>query len=659
MSPAAILFATLRFCAWEAALFGVAILLARRLGWKLADAEGWLAVLAIEITLESSIAGLFSFARMNSPAAYWTVAAVCAAGAVLWGRLEPAHPRAGSCLPHMGWKAGAIAALAAPLALLSFRGVEEIDSINYLHYLLDWMANRATPYVFATNYVAFWELSFLPAWITTRLDLFFPLIALKGVLLLGLAAWLAGRELGLRNGLLLWTVCGSLALRHLWFGYSGVPTLKNDAMHGAGFALLALAVMRAARGENRPRDMALLAFGAAFASVKYTGIFVAVIAFAAALWLRWRREDSNAGSEAGMASRRLAPQSVAALGLGLAFVLLTSGHYYLHNLLLWGSPFYPFQINFGPIHLPGTADLSSTSILYSLRDARLWRAFFLPPGTSPAGLLFPLTLTAGLAAAAWRSGGAAIRLFRTKDPADWAALAILCGWLLYFRAVYSASASPGDLKFVLNGLNSIRYVEGVLALTELFLAALLARRSMRLALAFAILNTATRLAAAYAEMPLNVFPWTVVCAVAAGAFVLASGLARLRPARFALAAALCLTAACPFVVQRNGAFWTACWDDLKPALAARRGAGLAVLAMPETGYFAGHAFAAGNPVDPAVKSLLKEEVEAMPAADRPRRLAVLPTPDAPPEWFERHGTDLARWGYKVVERGSHGVIFER
>jgi hypothetical protein len=175
------------------------------------------------------------------------------------------------------WKAGAIAALAAPLVLLSFRRVDEIDSINYLHYLLDWMANRATPYVFATNYVAFWELSFLPAWAVTRVDLFFPLIALKGVLLLGLALWLAGRELGMENRLLLWTVCGSLALRSLWFQYSGVPTLKNDAAHGAGFALLALAVMRASRGVKRGIP-ALLALGAAFALVKYTGIFAACAA---------------------------------------------------------------------------------------------------------------------------------------------------------------------------------------------------------------------------------------------------------------------------------------------------------------------------------------------------------------------------------------------
>src|SRR5262249_43121146 len=146
-----------------------------------------------------------------------------------------------------------LTALAGPLLLLSFKPVDEIDSINYLHYLIDWMANRATPFTFATNYVAFWELSFLPTWMVTGGDLFFPLLAMKAVILAALAAWLIGRELEIPDTLLLLTVAGAVAMRHYWFGASGVPTLKNDALHGAGFLLLALVVMRWAR---RPLERA-------------------------------------------------------------------------------------------------------------------------------------------------------------------------------------------------------------------------------------------------------------------------------------------------------------------------------------------------------------------------------------------------------------------
>src|SRR5262245_23205575 len=180
-----VLFATLKFVLWEAAVFLAALRLARAAGFR-EGAETWLGVLAIEVTLESSLAGLLSFAGWNSPAVYWGFAAFCA---VAGFRERPSlaamrHPRS--------W--ALIAALSSPLLILAFRPVEEIDSINHLHYLLDWMANRATPYTFATNYVAFWELSFLPVWAVTSVDLFFPLLALKAILMMAAALWLVGRE---------------------------------------------------------------------------------------------------------------------------------------------------------------------------------------------------------------------------------------------------------------------------------------------------------------------------------------------------------------------------------------------------------------------------------------------------------------------------------
>ena len=568
-------------------------------------------MLAIEVTLEASLAGLFSFAGANSVIAYWIVAAVCLAG----GGFAPAAtlPAQFPSLPH----AALIAALLVPLIFLSFKPVEEIDSINYLHYLIDWMANRATPYTFATNYVAFWELSFLPTWMVTGVDLFFPLLALKAVLLLALAAWLAGKELGLGGGLLLWTVFGSVLMRHFWFEYSGVPTLKNDALHGAGFVLLALVVLRAARGGLASTDMALLAFGAAFASVKYTGIFAAAIAIALVVLLR----------RPAIRSWRAWRSSLAFFLLAfflLAFFLLTSGHYYLHNLVRYGSPFYPFQINLAFIHLPGTADLSNTSILYSLHDPRLWRALFLPAGgVSPAGLLFPAILAGVLLASAWRCLGAAYAWLRRRThPAalDWTALLLLCGWLLYFRSVFSASGYAGDLSFIRNNLNSIRYVDGVLALSEIFLVALAARFT-GLVWLLVIVNVASRLVDLYAKVPAAIFPPVLVGAVAVSAF----GLLLLLKRRAGIAALAGMVLACPFVVERNRLQWTTYWNDLKPSLELLRGPDLAVSALPDGGYFAAHVVAAGNPVHTAVRALLPEELDALAPAARPRYLAVMVT----------------------------------
>jgi hypothetical protein len=450
--------ALLAFSCWEAVLFAAAIALVGTLG-RSAE-ERCLLILGVEVTLESSLAGLFSFTRTNSPAAYWIAALLIAIAVAAWpagrstlrafpGTIGRLHLfRARYALPL-------VAALLAPLALLAFHPVDEFDSINYLHYLIEWMANRSTPYDFATYYVAFWELSFLPVWVVTKVDLFFPLLALKSLVLFSLAAWLLGREFQLRAVLLAATVLGSCLLRHLWYEAAGVSTLKNDTLHGVGFLLLALVAVRAARRPLARSDAALLAAGIVFAPVKYLGIFIVPVALAVTFWLRRDQVRAHPGA------------FVKAAAAASVLALATSWHYYLHHVLAYGSPFYPVQINLGPLHLPGLADLSDTSILYNLRNPELWRAFFLPPsGVSVAGMMFPLVLAVTVVITAGRCCRALIFWLRRRTPPtplDAAAFLIFCGWMLYFRSALGAGGSAGDLHFVRGGLNSLRYVIGVLA----------------------------------------------------------------------------------------------------------------------------------------------------------------------------------------------------
>jgi hypothetical protein len=618
MDAPAIVIATLRFVCWEAALFAAAFAIARAIGFR--GVEQWLGALAIEITFESSLAAIFSFAHVNSVPLYWVAGALCAAVAIRWARLPESSP-AGK------WMPAAMAALTLPLILLAFRPVEEIDSINYLHYLIDWMGNRATPYTFATNYVAFWELSFLPAWTVTRVDLFFPLLALKAIVLLALSGWLIGREFGLRNPILGWTLFGALAMRHYWLDYSGVPTLKNDALCGVGFVLMILAVLRAARGRLGRTDVVLLAFGVAFGSVKYTGIFFAAVAVAAILWLRatgWK------------------PLAAVA-----AFWTVTSGHYYLRSLIEHGSPFYPFQINIAFIHLPGTADLSYSSILYNLHDPRLWRALFWPAnGVSPAGILFPETLAGILIVSMWLSVRWVLRRARPK-PLELASFLLLCGWVLYFRSVFSACAAPGDLSFLLNNLNSLRYVDGVLLASELLLVALLGR----FALPLVAIQTASRLLLLYTRLPLQVFPAILVVGAGLALFLLMRLLAGHRVATLVVL----LVMAC-LLVERNRVLWTAYWNDLKPSLQATPGNQLAELCLPDGGYFAGHLVAAGNPVRPEVRTVLLSDLDA---GVRPRFLAVMVTPgsEAAAGWKARYGAKLAALGYGMKVETRFGALF--
>jgi hypothetical protein len=422
--------------------------------------------------------------------------------------------------------------------------------------------------------------------------------------------------LGIERNLLLVTVASAIAMRHYWFGPSGTPTLQNDALHGAGFLLLALVLMRHARGPLARSDIVLLSLGAAFATVKYTGLFLAAICLAF-LW-------------------RVALWPV-------LLCLVTTGPYYLHNLLRYGSPFYPFQINLGPLHLPGTADLSYTSILYSLRDPMLWRLLFLPEhGLSPAGILFPLTLAAILPVAIW--GG---RKF--KSPPGRLAILILLGWFFFFRSVFSASAGMGDLAFLRNSLNTIRYVDGVLAASELFLLWIVGKWGWPLV----ALSLGSRLAMLYAEIPRSIFPLLAVATSVVLAAALFLAARRFTP----IAAIAALVIACPLLVERNRIGWTVYWNDLKPALAGVRDKGLTYIGLTDGGYFAGHIVAAGNPVNPEVQCFTLEEIELR----RPDRLALMVTSgsEVAKTWREKYGPRIAGWGYRPQIEGEFGALYVR
>ncbi len=594
-----------RFAAWELAAFAASWRLARWLIGKRPAVEFWMAVLAIEVALEASVATVFSFAHANSPAAYWAVAAVLAAAG-----LRPARPKLG----RAGWTAAILAALAVPVILTGFRPVEEIDSVNYLHYLIDWMGNRGNPYEYANYYIPFFELSFLPSWVVTRVDWFFPLMALKPVVLTGMGAWLVGRELEIPETLLAWTVAGVLAMRHYWLEYAGAATLKPDALAGAGFVLLALVVLRASRRPLERADLTLAALGLAFVMVKFLGVFTGAAAVAAILWLTRR--------QAGFAWR------TAAIG---AVALATTGHYYLQHWLRFGNPFYPYTLNLGPIHLPGEGVVAGTSILDSLGDPRLWRALFLPAGgLSPLGVLFPEILAGTLLVCLWR-----------LRRSDWLAALILVSYLLYFRSIYSASFSAGDLGLILNSLNSLRYVEGVLAVSEVYLVWMLGRYAWPLV----AVNLASRLFLIYGRLPQDLWMPAAVAAAAAVTVLL------VRRAWPVAVAALVLGT--PFAVERNRAHWTEYWNDLKPSLAAVRGPELGCFAMNEAAYWAGHIVAAGNPVHPEVRAYLPEDLDL----SRPRYLAVLVMPGF--DWRGHYGARLAALGYRVRKEGVHGALLEK
>jgi hypothetical protein len=63
--------------------------------------------------------------------------------------------------------------------------------------------------------------------------------------------------------------------------------------------------------------------------------------------------------------------------------------------------------------------------------------------------------------------------------------------------------------------------------------------------------------------------------------------------------------------------------------------------------------AAGNPVDSGVRSLLPEELAAIPAARRPRFLAILITPGSSPA-----AQPFESWGYRPIINAPACALYE-
>ena len=356
--------------------------------------------------------------------------------------------------------------LAATALVTCLQPITEYDSMCMLRYLQGLHRNVSPLHPTPFHYVVLWEISYLPSMAFTRTDHLLWLTSLKPVLLFAVLLYRLGIGLSLSRSLAALGAVNVVLLSHFWIDCSGVGTLKNDMMHACGAGLFALGGLRLLRERLDRQAGGLLAAAPIFITVKYSGLPESVAAFGVLALLSGRFLLRSPGLVV-----RWAALSVAAW-------LLTSGHYYAWNVWFHGNPFHPFMVRIGPLVFPGV-DLSGTSILDSLGDPALWDLLFPHNRLSTGGVWFPLTLASGLVAGVvltLRGGLAAVR-GRPFDPAQvFLALLTLCLWLVYCRSYWSASFMPGDLFYLRgNQLNSLRYAEGVLGVTELFLLALIVK----------------------------------------------------------------------------------------------------------------------------------------------------------------------------------------
>ncbi len=493
--------------------------------------------LSFHITLGGLTAALFSFAGWNTAAAYRSAAAVYLLAGVAMGEFSPfwrrfvRHLRNSPVMVSCCFGGGGLLAL-------SLRPLEEGDSLYNLHYVTGWVKHAFTPYTFSYNYVPFWDLGAVPALVLTRSDYFFWFHALQPVLLLAAGLWRISRELQLPSRMAGWTIAAVCTFPHLWLGPSGVSTNKNDMIHAAGYALLALVAARWARGKTGWENVVCAGMGAMFVSVKGSGPVMLIAAAVAVSVTAWHWIRRNPGKTAW------------SIGVMALIWFAGAGHYYLHNYLVYANPVYPYQVNLGPLHLPGRADQSATSIAYSLHDPDVYRFLFLPEGgLSPAGTLFPVVLPAILGCSlVWALGA-----LKRKRCGVAQALGIfqVLAWAVYFRSVYSASGAPGDLAFLRNDLNSTRYVEGPLLVGMLSLVWLLHRWRVPHGVIYALLAVQALGCAAILGRRAPDLPWVAI-ACCGGALALSAACFRGKMAAFVAAAVVIASMpAGTFLVERR------------------------------------------------------------------------------------------------------------
>lgn len=472
----------LGYVAWELAVLALACRLAHRVtGQRRLHETGSARLLTLtlvfDIIIGASIATVVTVARLNGPAAYLGVtAAICAALAARPSRLRDELRDLGVAIDR-ALRTGTLldrffmVSLGATALAACFRPIDEWDSLYLLDYLQLLHQNRSALHPTPWHYSMFWELGYLPGMAFTRNDYLFWVTSLKPVLLVAIVLHQIGTRLGLSRSLSALAAVNAVLLCHFWLNTSGVGTLKNDMIHVAGATLLVLGGLRTIRGHLDRETGVLLGAAVIFVTAKYSGLPET----AGALGLMALFGGRNL-----LAHRRLVVRWAGCAGMAW---ILTTGSYYAWNLYQYRNPLYPFPIKIGPLTLPGppgivSGALAGTTILSSIGDLRLWGCFFPLDRVSIAGLWFPFTFAFGLVACAsvLARAGLFVSRRRAVDSSQvFVSSILLVFWFIYVRSFFSASARPGDLVYLRDQMNSLRYAEGSVGVSELFLLALLMR----------------------------------------------------------------------------------------------------------------------------------------------------------------------------------------
>lgn len=520
--------------------------------------------LVCDIIISSTIAEIFSFVHYNGSSQYVisSVILVFSLHMVKKSNLKQYKDFLVGIFDNLftnilNWKMIVAFSFFLPILLWVIRPIDETDSLFVLNYMFGWISNNSTPYVMQANYVAFWELTYLPSMIITHTDNFLWLASFKSIILAGLTAYLVGRQIGLPSRLCWATTLSCILFVSLWINPSGIGTLKNDLIFACGVILITVSLLKVAREDIDRLTTLLFSVGISFVLVKYQGILITLIAILVLIIFNKRKIFKSKKNLRGIA-------------FFIIVVLVTSGHYYVYHIFHYGNPVYPFSFTLLGHTLNGNVSYPNTSIISSIGDSKLYHyLFFTPSNITMAGLLFPILIIFGIIGTLVIGFRQLTRFLQNKiheKQIIFLSFFIFITWVVFFFTPLSAHAIPGDFVYI-KQLSTMRYAEGTLIITELFLIYVLWKIRIPQYIIFAVIgiDLVSRIIYLYSLLPtyLNystmVYPILIMFALA----FFKNSLKKIFQKIIVVAVlGLCVLVLSPQIVEANKNGWAWWWNDV-------------------------------------------------------------------------------------------------
>jgi hypothetical protein len=274
-----------------------------------------------------------------------------------------------------------VCACLAPGIASSFGPILEADSIGYSHSLISIIQGKITPLDYPAHFSALWESSYLPSISLLGSTIYCPIINLETLAFMAIGVFAICEILRFKKSVIQLLFLVVITQGQLW-GYtpSGISTLKNDLVFSAATIWICLSCLLILKNSDiKYFSPAFLAIGTTFILCKFSGVLplfliMFVTLFLTKSWIQFSK------------------QKLKILAFTFSVALFSNGFYYVYNLLSYGNPVAPYELDLGIVKLNGTVQAENTRIIDRLDSIDTYRYFFQLNNwnESRIGLFFPL-----------------------------------------------------------------------------------------------------------------------------------------------------------------------------------------------------------------------------------------------------------------------------